>query len=489
RHMHADVLLTRTARSSLPAVGPVAGATRNDLSAVVTEEPLALIEHIVLDDRPYTEVVTADYTVVSELAPTMFADLSREPGPGEQVAVYTDGRPAAGILSTNGLWLRFQSAGQNYQRQRANAIASALLCASYDDRDIPISGDIDLSDDEALANALNTQAECVACHQTLDPLGSHLFTIRSVLNVNTVQQAYANGCAGQTAASCYPLPVYVPQGADRWRRFGTRPPGYFGSESDDLGTLGAHIAADPRFAQCTVRRFVSYLTQTPADELTIPELAPLQARFVDSGFDARDLVEAIVLDPAFARPDDGDGVGLMATRPFQLAATVEDLTGFRFVFNFDGAPCRQNGTNCRGDIDVVYDDTLGFRSMAGGIDGFRVTRPTWTTTPTKALFVAALAEEAAGHVVDADFALPAADRHLLGEVEADRDDEAAVRAQLVTIHLRFFGIEVDADDPEIDEAYQLFDAARARRSGPSASAEAWKVTLTGLLQDPRILLY
>ena len=341
-----------------------------------------------------------------------------------------------------------------------------------------------------VADALNTQDECVACHQSLDPLASHFFVVRNRLAPFQVQNAYAADCEGRGAASCYPIAMYNPRGETAWERVGLRAPGYFGLASDNLGTLGQQIADDPRFAQCTVRRFVSYFTQTPAAEVPLQTIAPLQARFEDSGFDARDLVRAIVTDPSFLDAEAEDGPGLLAARPFQLAASIEALTGFRYVVNIDGERCRQTGNNCIGDLDMVYDDAFGFRAMAGGIDGFRVTRPTWTTTPTKSLFLAALAEEAAGHVVDTDFAAPAASRRLLDEVEPDTTDEDMIRAQLVALHRRLFGEALEADDVQIDEAYALFEAALTLRSGrPDPAVDAWKVTLTGLLQDPRMLLY
>ena len=44
---------------------------------------------------------------------------------GWQVSRYTDGRPAAGVLSTNGLWWRYYSTVSNLNRSRAAAISRA----------------------------------------------------------------------------------------------------------------------------------------------------------------------------------------------------------------------------------------------------------------------------------------------------------------------------------------------------------------------------
>jgi hypothetical protein len=489
RHLHAETLLMRDPNLQLPALGPLEGATVVQIQRALAEEPLALAEHIVLNDRPYTELVTADYTVVTEENAAIFAGVRRAPGPGEQIATFTDGRPAAGILSTNGLWFRHVSNGENHHRARANTLTSALLCTDFLEGDIPITGEVDLSDPDAVGQALETQTECIACHQALDPVASHLFSVRSRLGFFQVRQSYTYGCG--RGSLCYPVPMYDEGFGRAWRRAGMRPPGYFGLDSEDLGSLGAHIAQDDRFAACTVRRFVGYLTQTAPEDVPRETVAPLQTAFVDGGYDARDLVRRVVLSDAFlARPGEG-ATGLLATRPVQLAATIEDLTGFRWVFNVDSARCRQTGNNCTGDLDAAQDDLLGFRSMIGGIDGFRVTEPTHTTTPTKALFLAALAEEASRHVVlhDARAASPA-ERRLFDRVPPTATDEAGVREQLVSLHRRLYGEALDPQDPAITEAWTLFAAALGSRGvGDRAAVDAWTVTLAGLLQDPRLLIH
>lgn len=485
RHLHADTFLTRTNDSVLPQLGPLLNTPRTAINRSLTEEPLALIEHVVLNDQPYTQIVTADYTVIDEVNALIFASQDRTAGDGEQVAYFTDNRPAGGILSTDGLWVRHVSNGSNFHRARANMVSDKLLCTDFLTRDIPLSGDIDLSDEAAVAQALTTQTECIACHQTLDPLGAHFWTMRNRTAPFQVANSYdrEGNCIGR---ECYPLTMYDERRAIGWQRVGLQPPSYFGYESDDMGVLGAQIADDPRFAQCAVQRFYSYFSQTERADIPFEDIAALQADFVASDFDAKALIKSIVLNPEFADVDHEDGPGLLSTRPFQYAKTLEELTGFRMAFNVDNNVCRTRGINCTGDLDVVYNDQIGFRSMAGGIDGVQILKPTWTTTPTKVLVAAALAEEAASTVVDHDFSNPP---RLLKAVTSDTTDEAAIRSQLVELHRQFYAISLDSDDPEITEAYTLFEAERARQGGPGATATAWKVTIAALLQDPRFLFY
>ena len=98
-----------------------------------------------------------------------------------------------------------------------------------------------------------------------------------------------------------------------------------------------------------------------------------------------------------------------------------------------------------------------------------------------------LAQEAAGHVVDADFATASpASRRLLREVAPDTRDEAAIRSQLVALHRRVLTEALDADSPAIDASFALWADAEARSSDPT---HAWKVVVAALLQDPRWVLY
>jgi hypothetical protein len=92
------------------------------------------------------------------------------------------------------------------------------------------------------------------------------------------------------------------------------------------------------------------------------------------------------------------------------------------------------------------------------------------------------AANAAGFVVDADFAKPAAERRLLRMVEPDTTDPAAVRAQLSMLQKQILGEEVGAAGPVA--FWHLWSEARALGGPP---ADAWKVVISAMLQDPRML--
>jgi len=475
RDMHDETLLTRYA--TLPPIGDLADTPTARLQASIGEEPLRLVEHVVMGDRPYTEIVTADYTMADPVVAAAYG-LSRDAdGPEWQVARYQDGRPAAGVLSTNAFYLRHRSAGANWHRGRANAVSKALLCSDFLSRDVVVDGAIDLSDPDAVASAVVENPACASCHQTLDPLASFFWGFEPNLLMMKVQQ------------SGYPLPgLFDAAQTGRWRRTSRRPPAFFGLTGAGLGDLGQLIADDPRFSLCAAKRFYAYLAQVDLDAVPLELAARLQETFVTSGYSAKALARAVVLSDEFAAShatSEGAAeglVGMKKARPSELARLVEDLTGFRWRTDSD---LRFRGGRV-GPVDLLGDDAVGFRVLAGGIDSYFVVEPSHTFNATSVLVLRALAAAAAGYAVEADFDRGAAERALLTRVEPDTRDEAAVRAQLADLYARFYADFSPPESEAVGEAYAVFRDTLDRTGDV---AHAWKTTLTAMLQDLRIATY
>lgn len=514
RDMHAEQLHLRSdLHEMMPPVGALSDQTTYGIFDAISEGPLALIEEVVLTGQPYSTIVTSPTLRVSEVGAAVWGADFDSSGPQWQEFTPTDGRPAWGILSDGALWIRHASNGNNYQRARANMVASALLCEDFLTRDIPLGDDIDLSDDAAVADAVNTDPACVSCHQSLDPLGGFLWGYLSGFERNSVAAVNSEACtplaemelkgsASQVltqmkqGALCYPLEPWTggvnfeSEGEtysmrDAWDLLGLRAPGYYGL-GDDQDDLGRYIAEDPRFATCTVKRFYSYLTQTDLDDVPLQTQSELLAIFEDTDMDARELAKAVVLSAPFTTTELADGreiVGLQNIRPEQYARLIEDLTGFRWQTNLDAFAGIECSSECIGEADLALTDQFGFRTMAGGMDGYRVTFPTHTATPTRQLVFARYASEAAGYIVENDFS---GEAKLLTVVSESTTDAGTIRDQLALLHLRVLGEDVSADSPEVSETYALFEAALSHHGDPSG---AWKVVLTALFQDPTVLFY
>lgn len=483
KDLHNETLWLRT-NQQIFVFRPIAGTafasgTFHNVAESLGDEPLRLIESVVMNDRPYSEIVTADYTFANGPVAAIWGLPYTGDGAQWQRTSWQNAvepRPAAGILASSSFYNRFRSAGSNFHRGRANVISRALLCHDYLATDIIVDNSIDLSDPDVVANAVVANPSCAGCHQTLDPLASLLPAFRP------------NLLAGQVTT--YPITnVYNPARETQWRSTTKRPPGYFGVPAQKIDGLGKLIAEDPRFARCAAQHFASYLTERRVDDLPVSWISALTDAFVASQLNAKALAKAVVLSDEFrvshvkAGENGDDVVGMQKLRPEQLDRMIFDLTGYRWQHNAPGTTAGMP----TGVANLLQSDTLGYRVLAGGIDSYFVTEPSHTYNAASSLVLRRLATESADFVIDTDFAnasRPA--RKLMSKVDATTRAEAAIRAQLVDLHLRIFGT-IDAPDSEaISLTYGLFAETLATSNNVPV---AWKVTLGAMLQDLRVAYF
>jgi len=496
RDMWHEVLLLRVeGKPVLPRYGGLPQGTDAEWIRDVSEEPLRLIEHVVTHDLPFGAIVTADYTIASDLALQVWGGTALPPDPAAPTAegwhrvAWDSGQPMAGLLSSGALWLRHPSNGTNLHRGQAELIADSLLCSGFLGRDVPLFNNIDLSDETAVKEALTREPGCVSCHQTLDPLASHLFAFQRI-GGNTVRKAYDKSdptkCLSPERGNCYPLAEYRPKLAEAWKRKTGRPPGYFGLPSADLRGLAAQIADDPRFSMCAARRFYGYFMQVDPADIPDPTAASLQDALIAAGMRVKPLIKSIVLSDDFravgARADSPASalVGRKTTRPEQLGRLLASLTGYTWTGgSAPGGRGKKAGKAAgrHADVSLLDTDLFGFRAMAGGVEGVQITEPSFAYSPTRALVLQTLASEAASHA--------AAEGELLTIADGDTS-EPAVRRQLVDLHARLLVETLPASDLAIDAGLALFRASLPR---PQDTRHAWTVVLTALLQDPRIAFH
>jgi hypothetical protein len=495
RAMHNEALLVMPDYLYYPAgflpIGELSGEDIYALNRSVLEAPLKLIEHVVMSDRPYSEIVTADYTVADHNVAVVWGLDYGGDGDSWEVTAWADGRDNAGVLSDSWLWQRHRSTDSNANRGRANAVASALLCADFLSNDVDVDVSIDLSDPNAVSEAVLDNPSCAACHAQLDPLASYFRGFFPAYVPQTLCDP------GEPCAYPMEIPWFKELFPDLLD-VDMQPPAYFGEQGDGLEFLGRQIADDPRFAECAVKRFYSYLLQVPLQDVPQDAEDELVATFEDSGLDAKTLVRAIVLRDEFktsyveavdpSAPTDAElaaaDYGAMKARPVALGQMMKDLTGFRWVTDLNGIPDGAGGVVDLGVVPLLEDSFLGYRVLGGGIDSLYVTQSSHTYTGPNFLVLDALAREAAHHVVERDFAT--GDRKLLGLVDADTRGEAAIRDQLVQLHLRLYGEAVEPDGGPVDRLYDLWSEMLEISDDP---ARAWKGTLHAMFQDLRIAYY
>jgi len=492
RDMIGELLQTRVDTSvQFPTMGDASGFQTEEIYASTTDAAPRLVEYIVMNDRPYSEIVTADFMLADPVLAAIYGVDYDPEGPTWQRSAWVDGRPMAGILSDSELYRRHVSNGSNFHRGRANFLAGALLCEDFASREIAVQGGIDLSDAFEVADAVRSDPACVGCHQAMDPLAGFFWGWQDRVLAFSIEKAHRFGChwhpenpedpPDRPEDWCYPLALYTPFEEEDWQLWDLRPPAYFSEPGAGVADLGAFMASDARFSTCAVRRFQSWFTQLPLDELPVDETLALHDDFLASGMNAKQLAKAVVLSESFAVArvvrGEADGIPpLQVIRPEAYARTVEDLTGFRWMADLSDESCP---VPCQwGSVDLGITDRYGFRAMSGGIDGIQTTAPSHSATPTKALVMERMAYEAASTVVETDFAEPDRSRRkLLHLVDEGDVGEAEVREQLIGLYAQILGQSLAADDPDVDEAWLLFELG------------GWELVIGALLQDPRMVFY
>ena len=438
----------RTRRDEYPLwaedYGISEGAER--FTPAVADETLNLIAHVAMADRPLSEILTADYTVVDEVLLAAWPLEPREQLPnGLVVARYTDGRPAAGILATNSFYWRHTSTVDNANRGRANAISRALLCEDYLERPIDFPSDVDLTNEEAIRGAIDHNPACQACHATLDPLADHLWGFM-----------YLSEDAPSWSR-------YHPENERMWQDYVSRSPAFFGTPSDgSLATLAQHIARDERFVGCMVRRVYEGILGRDAVLADEGQLASHRERFLASGLSLRALVRGIVRDPAYRGESKASAFGgtpapvtMKMASPEMLSSALHALTGERLTL---------------GGRDLTSVD-YGLRALGGGSES----GPSADPSLGHVLVQRRLAEGLASRLVSAPNDSPVG--RMLAQADLSREPPPDVLRAL-SLAIR----SSSTDDPALANLWRSIEAD----AGPT---EAWVGLLTALFADPAVALY
>jgi hypothetical protein len=463
--------------AGFPARAALAGVEAQQLNDSITDAPLRLIQHVVENDRPLGEIVTADYTMADKIVATVWGLAYDGDGAEWKVTRYTDGREHAGILSDSFLFTRHSTTYSNANRGRANAMSSALLCYDFLSRDINVDASINLADPDEVKNATKKNQACASCHSTLDPLAAYFAGYRPQY-VPSFEQSY---------------PIVFNTGPLA-EIFSASEPGYFGQQGRGLRYLGEMIAQDPRFSLCAAKRFYSYFNEVSLEKVPVARAAELQRVLTEKNMSAKELARAIVLSDDFRishtlADDVADAApGYRKVRPRQLERLLLDLTGFRWQTEFGALGGGAYDPGKIGKIDLVSDPFFGYGVLFGGTDAFYVTKPSHSMNATSSAVLRNAAARAAALVVANDFAQADRSKRKLLTAVSDKDTaEDVVRAQLAALHRRLYGVRVEPSSEEVTQAYTLFSGALANGGGDVR--RAWSITLLAMLQDIRIAFY
>ena len=499
----------------------------NDYRRALLEEPLRLIEHIVRNDRPFSEILTADYIMVSaysargygvfeqlkeqfkdpddplEFLPVRLPALAGRNKSEDQESA-TGFYPHAGVLSTFQYLSRYPTTETNRNRLRARMYYLHFL--GVDVLELAARGS-----DAAAATARypipTMQAgECVVCHQTLDPVAG-LFQDYWRFDANfSIYGRRRDGWFTDMFAAGFERESLPPE--ERWRA---------------LQWLGERTVRDPRFARTMAGHAWQMLTgrrplQPPQDiddplfaakqrawERQQCDIDTIARRFTEEGMNFRQLIRDWVLSD-FYRADGLQSAELTDERLTELSEigvvrllTPEQLE--RKVAAIFGSPWNR-----------LEEQTA---MLYGGIDSKEVTERAMDPSGAMGAIQRTLSNDVACRHTALDFSRPASQRLLFPDIEPDvvpGTSEAAdqqIRRAIVRLHQRILGRTDAEDSAEVQRTFRLLsgvvaDAAAKERFEPQETwhcrqglerpvpdphytVRAWRAVITYLLRQPEFL--
>jgi len=478
-----------------------ASSDRLLVSAAIAQEPLQLIAHVVTNERPYTEILTADYIMVNPYSAQIYGgDVSfnnyydsnewREGRITEYYRCTVCGQmdpdvsyeietnySHAGILNSPAFLARFPSTTTNRNRARARWAYYFFLGV-----DIEALSER-TTDQEALADENNptlNNSNCVVCHDILDPVagafqnyGDDGFYRDKTYGYNSLPYSYKRD------------PVNGYQTGETWYNDMLAPG--FGNllapnPNNSLKWLAHEFVKDSRFGYGTVNFwYPAVIGRDPYTEPPNPEdpdyksslaaytteQALMQQIAVDfelgaSGYGAHNLKDMLValamsdhfraesveeMDPAQQVELQEIGIGRLLS-PEQLNRKLADVSGYNWSYGRN---------NALGQVyNLVY----------GGIDSLGITDRATELTTLMSTVVAAMANETSCPIVSNDFSKPQSERTLFTAVElgsTPNSDPAAIRANIQLLHERLWGESLPINHPEVDATFKLFDAIWSAR--------------------------
>ncbi len=440
----------------------------------IADAPLELIAHVVRNNRPFTEILTAKYTLVNPYSATIFGadvgdasfnfdfanvanNISTLPDPNDfREVIITDQAPIpndpapgktyphAGILTTLTYLTRYGSTTTN--RNRARSRVTFLYFLDLDVLGLGNRAGLDLDNIKGPEPTLDDE-QCSACHTTIDPLAGLFKNWRN------------NGQFG----------------GDNQRWFGPAKmlqPGYTEFEVDllppansgaALQWLAGRITNDGKFATAMVRAVFKGLTgQTLSKQ--IPQeaefLETLKTNFINGNFEIRVVIKEIINSLYFTAKNLGSdevpedfaklGMGRLLT-PEQLHRKIVAVTG---------------GYAWKSPANRNLNDRYTYRLLYGGIDSISVTER--TTDPTALIegTQQRIALQTACQSVPLDFNKSVAgDRALfplveIGDTPDTPNGELKIKQNIKHLYKQILGEKYSIGHAEVARAYQLFVGAR-----------------------------
>jgi len=437
---------------------------KNDIRKDLAEEPLELIAYIVENDRPYSEVLTADYTMVSQYTAQAFqtgknlaqgqwqvaknkgqdiksADTFNSDATGEmRVQDY----PHAGVLSTWAFNSKYPTTATNRNRARASWTLKHFLGFDIEKSSSRVLDIADVADE---SNPTMNNPACVACHQTLDPIAGAF----KYFHERVGYKAFGTDSLDDLYRADHPDVDWYQDMLPAGYRNDVAPEG-----EDPMQWLVTKLVEDYRFATGTVKFWWPAIFGENVLGANAPRVQyDAQEKLINRL--ANDFREHLNLKQLLA--------DMMVSHQFRADKKADDSITDADMSLHMGArhllSSHQLLNKTLSLTGLVWDEnnpklTKDYNALYGGIDSVLAEERARDMSSLMYRVAERQALNLSCSAVLYDFDKSKGSRRLFTEVERDTVTEAAIRAQIVVLYERLLNRNIESNSTETDEAYQLF---------------------------------
>lgn len=283
-------------------------------------EPANLATYIIINDRDYREIITANYCVVGSSLATDFSKCSSSlfnpinPNQADYRSMAGDdlnspGGVAAGVLTTRA-FLRKWAAPYNFRRVK-NAF-SAFACSEYPDESddgmpvTEISGQSDGKGSTADFNSLTQSPVCYSCHKNMNPRAALYYNFKKdgFFDGLTIDKHYAPG-NGNTPGDVQDNENNMTTYIYKILNSGTaaapvvKDPVYKGKTVKTLREFAFLLAQSEKFRKCIPQRFYNYFVGKKNTDPLPDDLNYLVDMVAKEQYKVRPIIVEILKSPAF----------------------------------------------------------------------------------------------------------------------------------------------------------------------------------------------
>lgn len=519
--------------------GGFPAAVRNRFQNSLQREGVELLKYIVRGDRPWTDMVAGNYTVMNGVIATYMAASVQGPFTNPEddtewrVGTWKSERLGgtrehAGVLSSVAWLQRFPTTDTNRNRHRVFIMAKQFLGT-----DMTALAARPIDDGAGTFRVTWMEnPDCSVCHNIIDPMaaGFQNWNERNRYLPNRDSSGVDHALPATYRAGAYPKnasgqPYY--KVGDNWFRDsvapgfnGTPMPGGFTGNKTALQWLGNQVATDARFGKGAVQFWYlglfgreamkvptdpsgpQYAGQLAAYTAQQEEFVELATRFVtdrgNGAYNVKDLLVDLIMSRSF-RADKATGLNAARATELSDVGSLNMLTPAHLQRKLIALV----GSGYPGFSSPYAGEALNYGNFNGNDRTTRAKDYTMMQTTT----MDRVAASRSCAITQTDFGKAVASRLLfprvaLTQTPATVGGPEAIVDNIRHLHKWLLKEDLVATDPEIQRTYKLFtdvwnDRATAparpascaynNSNDPNYTGRAWATVIAYLLGDPKFL--